>query len=143
MTPSRSRFRFVIRALLPFATSATFMASLLAPLIVVSSGSVAFAVQPKQTNPPRMRLKAGTEITVSKYLERSNVFEVTINRALDEGPNWATPEDLKSAIGLEGSAKDFVKRSLRDPSAVYVLKKELLLLWPVELTAREKKLKHH
>jgi hypothetical protein len=69
------------------------------------------------------------------------VFLLTLTRAHDVGPNYAASEDLKAAIGMEGSVKDFVKKQSRDLGSEFTLKKPLPLLWDVELQTRAKKLK--
>jgi hypothetical protein len=97
-----------------------------------------FATGLKPTKPPRERIRSGTEITVSNYSKDSNTFEIIMTHETSQGPNYARPEDLQAAIKMEGSTAEFIKLMTKDLSAIYVLKKDLPLLWPKEVEARRK-----
>ena len=91
----------------------------------------------KPTKPPRLTLKPGAEITVESYLPGPDLFRLQFNPEPDVGPNYATPEDLRFAIGIEGSVKEFVKKNSHGAGGIYVLKKELPLARLRELKERE------
>ena len=96
----------------------------------------AFAVTPLKTTPPREALRAGSQVTLSHYIEASDAFEVEVPSSPGIGPNYAAPEDLRSALGLNISVAEFRKKSLRDLGTEFVLHRDLVLLWPVELKIR-------
>jgi hypothetical protein len=109
------------------------MCNLITALFIVLSPKVVFAVV------ERVIMKAGTEITVDHYSSDSDSFEITINKERGVGPNVATSEALQKAIGTEGAAKDFQRRLIHDVGSIYVLKKELPLLFEKEIKERKKK----
>jgi hypothetical protein len=114
-------YRFIILTMMSILTSLHVLAESLPP------------------ESQRLSLKKGTEITVSKYMKEANAFEITINQEQGVGPNIATPEALQKAIGMEGQLKKFQAQMERDIGSIYVLSKDLPLLWDEEVDMREKK----
>lgn len=108
-------------------------------LALVSTVSLAKEIAPADRQPPRRVLPVGTEISIDRYVKDTNVFEILITDESDVGPNIATPEHLQAAIKVKGSQEKFMQQMARDKSAVYVLKKELELLYPNEVKAPPKK----
>jgi hypothetical protein len=100
--------------------------------------SPAFAITPPEGMSKRIVMHKGVEITVGDYIAPADVFELTINKEPAVGPNFATPEALKKAVGLTGTTQDFIKKMQREPNSVYVLRADLPLLWDQEVVERRK-----
>lgn len=65
-----------------------------------------------------------------------------MNKEEAVGPNVASLESLRAALDLkEESIGDFKKRLSRDTGALYVLKKDLPLLWEEEIYRLQKQKK--
>ncbi|MGE4130209.1 MAG: hypothetical protein AB7F86_01150 [Bdellovibrionales bacterium] len=86
----------------------------------------------------RLKIKKGAEIIIGNYLEKSNTYEVIISRERAVGPNVATPDAIKKSVGLSEPVKDLQKSWARSPGTIYVLKKDLPLLWEEEIFKRQK-----
>lgn len=92
--------------------------------------TLAFVAQPAfakkksdpQGEPP---IKSGTEITVSGYNPKFQVFLVAINATPAIGPNYAAASDLHKALEHEGSLKDFIKNKDKLLGSIFTLKKDL------------------
>lgn len=104
-------------------------------LLLVSS---AFGMEPPAGLSKRLVLHKKVEITVGDYIADADVFELSINSEPAVGPNFVTPGALKKAIGIGGSVEEFVKKMIREPHSVYVLRADLPLLWDKEVVARRK-----
>lgn len=90
----------------------------------------------------RLKIKKGTEIIVVRELKSSGTYEIKMVKEEAVGPNVATAEALRSALELnEESLAEFKKRLNRDSGAIYVLKKDLPLLWEEEIYRLQKKKK--
>lgn len=95
----------------------------------------------KETKPERLKIKKGATISVTKWYPANNAFLVELPKEPAVGPNYATPDDLQSAIGMEGTVTEFIKQMQRDPSAIYALKEPLMLLEENEFKLRATKRK--
>lgn len=89
--------------------------------------------------PPREFIRAGTEISIYRYLSRSDTYEITMVKEEAVGPNVVTPEALRAALGVTEPLKDFKRRLGRDTGTNYVLKKKVPLLWGREIFRRQKR----
>lgn len=90
---------------------------------------------------PRERIRRGTEIVILRELELSGTYEIAMVKEEAVGPNVATPDTVRRALGLTESLKDFKKRIARDTNTIYVLKRDLPLLWEEEVFQLQKKTK--
>jgi hypothetical protein len=84
-------------------------------------------------------VKMGTTITVVGFNEKLNAFSITINSETAVGPNYAEPEELRRAIGLDGDAQSMMRNKSQMAGSEYQLKKPLLLLTENEVIKREAK----
>lgn len=100
-----------------------------------------FSLQTWADKLPRLKLKAGEEITISIYFPESDVFEFVYNKEPSVGPNYATPEALQAALGLPGRKDDFIHKMAQEKGSIFVLKKELPQLWDTEVRARAARIK--
>jgi hypothetical protein len=75
--------------------------------------------------PPPRKVKKGFEITVNSYDPKIDMFIFSIQGEGAVGPNYARSEDLRKAIGYEGSRQDFNKQRPQMNGSIYSLKDDL------------------
>ena len=75
--------------------------------------------------PAPRKVQKGYEITVNSYEANIDMFIFTIQGESAVGPNYARSEDLRKAIGYEGSKQDFDKQRPQMIGSVYSLKDDL------------------
>jgi hypothetical protein len=97
------------------------MRAILYILIVFFTGS---AMGASETPPPRT-VKKGFEITINSYDAKTDMFIFSIQGEAAVGPNYARSEDLRKAIGYEGSRQDFNRQRPQMNGSIYALKNDL------------------
>lgn len=96
------------------------MRAILFTLIAFFTGPLVWAADP----PPRT-VKKGYEITVNSYDPKIDMFQFSIQGEAAVGPNYARSEDLRHAIGYEGSMRDFNNQRAQMNGSIYSLKNDL------------------
>lgn len=89
--------------------------------------------------PERLKIKKGTEIVLLAYQKASDTYVIKMVKEEAQGPNVAATEALIESLNLKESVKDFHKRTSRDRGAIYILKRDLPLLWEEEVFKRVRK----
>jgi hypothetical protein len=89
--------------------------------ILIFMGSIGWTAE----NPPPRTVKKGFEITVNSYDPKTGMFLFSIQGEGAVGPNYARSEDLRKAIGYEGSKQDFDKQRPQMNGSIYSLKNDL------------------
>jgi hypothetical protein len=97
------------------------MRAILYIFIVFFTGSAVWATD----NPFPRKVKKGFEITVNSYDPKIDMFVFSIQGEAAVGPNYARSEDLRKAIGYEGSKQDFNKQRPQMNGSIYSLKNDL------------------
>lgn len=96
------------------------------------------ATTPPQGAPKRLVLHSEAEITLDQYVESADVFLFTHNAEPDVGPNFVTPENFKTATGQEGTMTEFRQKMKGLVGNIFVLKRDMPLLWLKEVEDRKK-----
>ena len=86
-------------------------------------------------NPP---IKAGTEITVTNFNPRFQIFLVKTNAEPGIGPNYAHAKDLHKALDHEGSLASFIKNKDKLLGSIFTLSKDLAMVDLSELAKAHK-----